>query len=88
MTFKTKTFYLTSLLVLMSGCAEQPTLTEQNFGKSVRQMVSAQKYQQTINPNPVEGIDGQQAEEVMQIYRTSVAKPQQVQRDVQINVGE
>ena len=77
------------LLTLMSGC-EHPTLTEQNFGSSVRQMVNAQKYyqDQKPNPNPVDGLDGQQAEGVIKVYRESIASPEDMQQDIMIDIGK
>jgi hypothetical protein len=90
--YKQKVFQLLHgflLLMLMSGC-EHPTLTEQNFGSSVRQMVSAQKYHQDQkpNPNPVDGLDGQQAEGVIKMYRESIAEPEDIQRAININIVE
>ena len=91
--YKQKVFqWLPGLLLLafISGCAQQPSLNEQSFGSSVRQMVSAQKYHQDQqpNPNPVDGLDGQQAEGVIKVYRKSIAKPEGVKRDIKINIGK
>ena len=65
-------------------------MSEQSFGTAVKQMVNAQKYQQDNEPNlePVDGLDGQQAEKVITVYRKSIAKPEQVQRDIKINIGK
>lgn len=62
------------LLTLMAGCAEwdsRPVVVDQNFGQAVNNMVK----NQTLYPghgqddNPVTGLDGKKAENVIRAYR-------------------
>jgi type IV pilus biogenesis protein CpaD/CtpE len=66
-------------LSLFCGCTVEPTLTERNFGESVRQMIQAQTNDPSTLTNPSEetldGSDGQRAEGVLETYRTDVYKP-------------
>ena len=77
--------------LLLGACANQPTLTEINFGDSVRQMVRAQTYDpstiSTPSTEPVDGTDGQLLEGALETYRGSVANPESVGNEIQINVG-
>jgi uncharacterized lipoprotein YajG len=72
---------------LLAACQTEPTQSEQEFGDSVRQMVSAQKYQPAEPPAAPSGMDGRKAEKVMQVYREDVAQPKQISNEIYINVG-
>lgn len=78
--------------LLLGGCANQETLTERNFGESVRNMVRAQTYDPSTlsNPDstPVDGTDGQKIETAIETYRSgSTGNPQAVGNEIQISVG-
>jgi hypothetical protein len=72
---------------LMTGCQTEPSRSEQEFGDSVRQMVSAQKYQPEEPAAAPAGLDGRKAERVMKVYREDVAQPKQIKNEIFINVG-
>jgi len=64
--------------ILLMGCQAYPE-TEADFGNSVRQMVRTQQvYTGPVDPNPVEGADGQRTEAVLETYRQSVSQPSEV----------
>jgi len=77
--------------VLLGGCATDPTLTEQNFGDSVRQMVNAQIYDPSTISNPsdatIEGTDGRMLEGVIESYQTTETDSGSVGEEITINVG-
>ncbi len=81
-------FALLSVGILsLWGCSNQPTATEQDFGNSVRQMVSAQ----TLNPDagdtePVESSDPKRLEKALDTYRNDVSKPETVRRDPTVDI--
>jgi type IV pilus biogenesis protein CpaD/CtpE len=83
-------FALGGVLVL-GACTTKPTRTEANFGASVRQMIEAQTFDPGTRENPSavapEGGDGKRLEGVLEQYRTDVAKPDAVDKDIAINVG-
>jgi type IV pilus biogenesis protein CpaD/CtpE len=86
-----KTFVaLVGLPVVATLAACGPTLTEQNFGVSVRQMIEAQTFDQsTLTTPPTETIeenDARRLENVLETYRTDVAKPGAVSEDIIIDV--
>lgn len=79
---------LAASLGLIAGCAYGPAAVEADYGNSVRHMVQAQ----TINPAPVdthaiEGSDGQRLNTVLETYRKDVSKPEDVKKDIIINVS-
>lgn len=72
---KKTVFILLSITIFLSGCADwksTPVVVDENWGKSVRNMVEAQ----TLNPDsayadqPVLGIDGQKSQGTIEAYRT------------------
>jgi hypothetical protein len=83
---------LVTLPLGLGACVAEPTLTETNFGNSVRQMIEAQTYDpstlRTPSTDPVDSADGKRLENVLEAYRTDVAKPAAVSEDVVINVGQ
>lgn len=78
------------VVVLLGACTTEPTLTERNFGNSVRQMIQAQTHDPSTLATPstetVESSDGRRLENVLDAYRTDVAKPESVNEDVVISV--
>jgi type IV pilus biogenesis protein CpaD/CtpE len=78
------------VLTLLAACASEPTLTERNFGTSVRQMIEAQTYDPSTLATPstetVDTADGRRLENVLEAYRTDVAKPESVSEDIVISV--
>lgn len=80
---------VTLLVALMTGCG--PTLSERNYGVSVRQMVRAQIYDPEAaanpSPDPVNVRDGKLGRQIIEAYRADVAAPQEVKQDITINVG-
>ena len=81
---------VTLLVALMTGCA--PTLSERNWGVSVRQMSRAQIYDPgaAVNPSPdpANVRDGKLGRLIIEAYRGDVAAPQDVKQDITINVGQ
>ncbi len=77
------------LVALMTGCG--PTLSERNYGVSVRQMVRAQIYDPEAaanpSPDPVNVRDGKLGRQIIETYRADVAAPEHVKHDITINVG-
>jgi type IV pilus biogenesis protein CpaD/CtpE len=91
----TRNLYSAVLVTLSLGlgaCAADPTLTETNFGDSVRQMIQVQTYDPSTLTTPstdtVDSSDGQRLENVLEAYRTDVAAPAAVNEPVVINVGQ
>ena len=76
--------------LLLGGCAG-PSLTEQNFGQSVRQMVRAQTYDastlETPSEETIESTDGQLLDNALEAYRSTVSAPPSANQEVVINVG-
>ncbi len=80
-------------LLLLGGCvtSTDPTKVEDDFGKSVRQMISAQTYNPGAARTPapaLTGLDGVHSEAVLKTYREHVGDPQDVQQTVKIKVAE
>jgi hypothetical protein len=79
-------------LCVFGGCATDPTLTEQNFGNSVRNMVRVQTYDpSTLDGNAsdaIEPTDGQKTERTVEAYReATTGSTQSVGQEISINVG-
>ena len=77
--------------LLVAGCANQETLTERNFGESVRNMIQAQTYDPSTLSNPseeaIDETDGQMLEGALESYRSTTADPDTVGGDLVISVG-
>ena len=77
------------LVATLTACAPT-TLTEQNFGASVRQMIEAQTNDPSTLTTPstetIEDSDGRRLEAVLDTYRTDVAEPAAVSEDIVISV--
>lgn len=62
-------------LLLLSGCAQDNAVVEQDFGSAVRHMIAVQ----TANPgSSAYGLDGQKAALTLDKYRKDVANPKEV----------
>lgn len=76
--------------VAASDFSTEPVAVERDFGNSVRQMVQAQTLNPAAaaypDPEPVEAMLGEQAENVYNVYRSDVAKPGEVQQTINFNV--
>ncbi len=79
---------------LAAGCATtdtDPVRVEDDFGKSVRQMISAQIYDPAAARNPAVqppmGLDGVQATAVLQAQREHVGDPKEVNKQMRIEVS-
>ena len=74
------------------GCTTKPTLTEQNHGVSVRQMIEAQTYDPSTLTNPstetVEKSDGQRLGNALDGYRRGVTPPEAASQGVDISIDE
>lgn len=89
--FLEKTTAITLLVMAVSGCSSfgGPTPTEEDFGNSVRQMISAQ----TANPktpdsSPISEGDGERIGNALKTYRTDVGVPERVRDDIIIDVND
>jgi hypothetical protein len=73
-------------VALLGGCDTYgPTATELDYGNSVRNMVK----NQTVNPGPVdeapvEAGDGVRTRNAIEVYRTDVGEPANVNRELVI----
>lgn len=75
----------------LTACATEPTMTEENFGDSVRQMIRAQTYDPSTLTSPsteaIDSTDGQMLEGALKAYRETVADPASVGNEISIGVG-
>lgn len=71
----------------VAGCATEPRAVEADFGASYRQMVQAQRLEQLPLGAGARGLDGEKAAAVMDAYRKDVTKPEEVPREININLG-
>ena len=82
-----------SAAVLITACTySDPVRVEQDFGKSVRNMVKAQTYNPEASRHPPvrppEGVDGTRGNRALETYRGDVASPEEVKQPIQINIGQ
>lgn len=77
---------LCALAALAAGCASDDERFETaDFGNAVRETIALQ----TANPGSTgTGLDGVKAAAVMEAYRKDVAKPQKVDQELMIRVGQ
>jgi hypothetical protein len=73
-----------------AGCVDIPSETD--YGSSVKQMIRAQTYDANAAANPPEQApatgDGARLQNALDTYRKDVAKPAEVQREVEFSVGD
>jgi type IV pilus biogenesis protein CpaD/CtpE len=79
--------------LLLGGCvtSTDPTKVEDDFGQSVRQMITAQTYNPNAARTPapaLTGLDGVHSEAVLKTYREHVGDPQDVQQTLKIQIAE
>jgi type IV pilus biogenesis protein CpaD/CtpE len=91
---KSRTYKKLGILLpalMLGACAVEPTMTERNFGDSVRQMVQAQINDPATVSSPseatIERTDGQLLEGVLENYRTTTGDSGSVGDEITINVG-
>lgn len=80
-------------IALLSACSSTDAVrVEEDFGKSVHQMIEAQIHDpQAARTPPAEApgeFDGVKAGAILETYRTSNAKPQKVQEGMSIIIGK
>ena len=78
-------------LCVLAGCATDPTVSEQNFGNAVRNMVRVQTYDpSTLDGGAggeIEPADGQKLEGALETYRAAGGSTESVGQEISINVG-
>jgi len=78
-------------LCVFGGCATDPTVSEQNFGDSVRNMVRAQTYDASTLSNVPEGVvensDGEKLGGALEAYRATAGSSESVGQEISISVG-
>jgi hypothetical protein len=83
---------LVASLLLTACTRSDPVRVEQDFGNSVRNMIEAQTYnpEASRHPpvNPPEVLDGTKGNRVIETYRGDIAKPAEIDKPIQINVGD
>ncbi len=89
----TRLTFLIAVSITMAACAStDPTRVEDDFGNSVRHMVQSQIYDKEAANNPARkppmGIDGVQAESVLDVYREHVGNPKKVSDSLRIDISE
>ena len=88
---KNTVFIMLSSAVFLSGCADwqsKPVTVDENWGKSVKNMVEAQ----TLNPGsvyadqPVLGMDGQKSQGTIGVYRAGPSDLRSGKKTVEFDV--
>lgn len=82
-----------SAALLLTACTySDPVRVEQDFGKSVRNMVKAQTYNPEASRHPPvdppKRLDGTMGNRALETYRGDVAKPAEVDQPIRINIGD
>jgi hypothetical protein len=82
-----------SAALLLTACTwSDPVRVEQDFGKSVRNMVKAQTYNPEASRNPPvgppKGLDGTRGNRALETYRGDVAQPEVIDQPIRINIGD
>ncbi len=79
------------VVAIAAGCSRQPTVPVAEFGDAVRSVMNSQihDFEAAIHPNPdaVEGSDPYRLDAALNVHRTDVAHPQEIQQPITINVG-
>ena len=77
--------------LVLGACSHSPTMTEQSYGDSVRNMIRAQTYDPaTLDDSSeptVEATDGQKLEGALETYREAAGNTQSVSQPINISVG-
>lgn len=79
--------------LLLTACTySDPVRVEQDFGKSVRNMVKAQTYNPEASRHPPvdppKRLDGTRGNRALETYRSDVGKPAEVDQPIRINIGD
>lgn len=81
-----------ALILTLAGCATEPSLLEENFGESVRQMRMAQVAFPEEDANPSDELprvlDGKYGEAVLGAHRGAIGSTETVSEDIKLEVGE
>ena len=89
----TGVFAVLLTLAALSACSRQPTVrdVEAKFGDTVRDVMNSQihDYDAAMHPNPdaIEGTDSNRLNNVLEAYRSDVAKPEEVQQPLSSSIG-
>jgi len=70
------------LTMILTGCATEQSVTQKEFGSSVRHMISSQTYEPG---DEVPSLDGDKSRNVIHTYREDIAKPKEVEQQI-INI--
>ena len=78
-----------TLIGLLTACAEPAPRYEAEFGNATRATLNAQIINPDAgnNPDPVAGLDGRAAHDVINNYQKSYAQPEKPQNVFNIGVG-
>ena len=72
--------------IALASCQTPPSKVEENFGSSVRHTIALQTDPEAQTGY---GLDGEKAQAVIDIYRTDVAEPETVEKNIiEIELGE
>ena len=81
----------TALVACASTPDTDPVRVEEDFGRSVRQMIQGQIYDPETARKPAKeppmGLDGVQGEAVLKTHREHVGKPEHVDEDVRMDIS-
>ena len=79
------------VVAITAGCTRQPTVPVAEFGDAVRSVMNSQihDFEAAIHPNPdaVEGSDPYRLDAALNVHRTDVAQPQEIQQPITIHLG-
>jgi hypothetical protein len=71
----------------LAACSANPR-ADADFGNSVRQMTRVQAFTTgPVDASPVDSGDGERIESVLEVYRTSVSRPTEVQAPIVLDLG-
>lgn len=79
-----------AMTVFATGCAQGPVNVENDYRKSVQQMVELQ----TANPaapadtNAIDHGDGERLNKVLEVYRKDVGNPESVREDIELEIDD
>ena len=81
-----------AVVMMLCGCSTDgtdPAHVENDFGNSVRQMISSQIYDKNspMNTEPNNGMDGVHGEAVLKKQRETVGNPADVDQQIQIKAS-
>jgi hypothetical protein len=79
---------LLAAITLSTGCAQGPVAVEEDYGKSVRQMVELQTADPTApaDTNAIDRGDGERLNNVIDVYRKDVGRPESVREQIDMEI--